>query len=134
MSIRVRSLPKYFMELNVLMSHVMATVQSGAAGRGKGFVTCFLRVPLGYYSCYAAQASKENFQKTCYKTSSSTCRPRLYLVHVIVFQPSGYPFSLEEDDPQQPSYIFDPRSILEPLFVRLTVVRHSIDLLGSVHI
>ena len=26
---------------------------------------------------YAAQASKGNFQKTCYKTSSSTCRPRL---------------------------------------------------------
>ena len=31
-------------------------------------------------SCHAAQASKENFQKTCYKTFYTTCRPRLYNV------------------------------------------------------
>ena len=30
-------------------------------------------------SCHAAQASKGNFQKTCYKTFYATCRPRLYL-------------------------------------------------------
>ena len=28
------------------------------------------------FSCHAAQASKGNYQKTCYKTP--TCRPRLY--------------------------------------------------------
>ena len=33
-------------------------------------------------SCHAAQASKMNFQKTCYKTFSSTCRPRLYVGYV----------------------------------------------------
>ena len=43
-------------------------------------VTCFLRVPQAVglnCSCHAAQASKGNFQKTCYKTFFSTCRPRL---------------------------------------------------------
>ena len=56
-------------------------LQSGAAGWGKGFVTCFLRVPEAAglnCSCHAAQATNRNFQKTCYKTFNSTCRPRLY--------------------------------------------------------
>ena len=54
----------------------------GAAGWGKGFVTCFLRVPRAVEltcSCHAAPASRGNFQKTCYKTFYSTCRPRLYI-------------------------------------------------------
>ena len=54
----------------------------GAATCSEGFVNCFLRVPQAvglYCSCHAAQASKGNFQLTCYKTSSSTCRPRLYM-------------------------------------------------------
>ena len=58
------------------------TIQSGAAGCGKCFVTCVLRVPqtVGLNcSCHAAQASKGNSQKTCYKTLYTTCRPRLYL-------------------------------------------------------
>ena len=57
-------------------------VQSGAAGCGKGFATCFLRVPQAAglnCSCHAAQASKGNFQKTYYKTFYTTCRPRLYI-------------------------------------------------------
>ena len=57
-------------------------LQSGeAGGRGQGFVTYFLRVPqtVGLNcSCHAAQASKGNFQKTCYKTFYTTCLPRLY--------------------------------------------------------
>ena len=47
-----------------------ACLQSGAAGWGKGLVTCFLRVPQAAglnWSCHAAQASKRNFQKICYK-------------------------------------------------------------------
>ena len=54
-------------------------LQSGAAGWGKGFVKCFLRVSHAAglnCSCHAAHASKGNFQKTCYNTLSSTCRPR----------------------------------------------------------
>ena len=53
-------------------------LQSGAAGCGKGCVTCFLRVPQAVRlncSCHAAQASKGNFHKTCYKTFYSTAAP-----------------------------------------------------------
>ena len=55
-------------------------LQSGAAGCVKGFVTCFLGVPKAVglnCSYHAAQVSKGNFQKTCYKTFYTTCRPRL---------------------------------------------------------
>ena len=55
------------------VSDSASDVQSGAADRGKGFVTCFLRVPQAAglnRSCHAAQASRGNFQKTCYKTFS----------------------------------------------------------------
>ena len=58
-------------------------LQSGAAGWGKGFETCLLRVPPAVglnWTCHAAQASKGNVQKTCYKTFYSTCRPRLYVL------------------------------------------------------
>ena len=58
-------------------------LQSGATGCGKGFVTCFLRVPQAARlncSCHAAQASRGNFQKTCFKTFYWTCRPRLLSV------------------------------------------------------
>ena len=50
-------------------------------GCGKCFVTCFLRVPHAVglnCSCHAAQASKGNLQKTCYKTFYRTYSPRLY--------------------------------------------------------
>ena len=64
----------------LIHSWVDLDIQSGAAGCGKGFVTCFLRVPQTAglnCSCHAAQASTGNFQETCYKTFCSTCRPRL---------------------------------------------------------
>ena len=51
------------------------SIQSGAAGWGEGFETCFLRVP-------QAVGPKGNFQHTCYKTFYTTCRPRLYVVQV----------------------------------------------------
>ena len=52
------------------------TVQSGASTCSEGFVTSFLRLPPG--RCYAAQASKGNFQKTYYKTFGTSCRLKLY--------------------------------------------------------
>ena len=54
--------------LNLIL--LISSVQSGAEGWGKGFVTCFLRVPQAFglnCSCHAAQARKGNFQKICYK-------------------------------------------------------------------
>ena len=56
-------------------------VQSGAAGYGKGFVTCFLKVLLACLGSRAAAVQPNclwNSQKTCYNTFSSTCRPRLH--------------------------------------------------------
>ena len=50
-------------------------VQSGAATCSEGFVKCFLKFTQAvglYCSCNAAQASKGNFQKTFYKTFSTT--------------------------------------------------------------
>ena len=47
----------------------------------KRFCNMFLRAPQAAglnCSCHAAQASTGNFQKTCYTTFSSTCRPRRY--------------------------------------------------------
>ena len=58
-------------------------VSSTIWGCGKCFVTCFLRVPQAARlncSCHAAQASRGNFQKTCFKTFYWTCRPRLLSV------------------------------------------------------
>ena len=69
-----------------IMRHCSLTlnrIQSGAAGWGKGFLTCFLKVPQAIglnCSCHAAQASKGNFQKRCYETFYTTCGPRLYSV------------------------------------------------------
>ena len=54
-------------------------LQSGAAGWGKGFVTCLLEVPLACLGSMAAAVQPScqwNSQKTCYRTFSSTCRPR----------------------------------------------------------
>ena len=57
-------------------------LQSGAVGCEKGFATCFLKVPLACLGSMAAAAQPNclwNSQKTCHKTFSSTCRPRLYM-------------------------------------------------------
>ena len=46
----------------------------------KGFVTCFLEIPLAFLGSMAAAVQPIclwNSQKTCYKTLSTTCRPRL---------------------------------------------------------
>ena len=62
-------------------------LQSGAAGCVKGFARYFLIVPQAVGMnciCHAAQASKGNFQKTCYKTFSTNCRPRLYQIHIYI--------------------------------------------------
>ena len=55
-------------------------LQSGAAGCVKGFARYFPQAVGLNCICHAAQASKGNFQKTCYKTFSTTCRPRLYQI------------------------------------------------------
>ena len=55
-------------------------VQSGAGGCVKGFVKCFLEVPLAWLGSMAAAVQPSclrNSHKTCYKTFSTTCRPRL---------------------------------------------------------
>ena len=59
---------------------IVSSVQSGAAGCVKGFLTCFLEVPLAGLGCMAAAVQPSclwNSQKACYKTFSATCRPRL---------------------------------------------------------
>ena len=51
------------------------SIQGYSSCHGKGFVKCFLRVPQAvglYCSCHVPQASKETFQKTCYKTFPMT--------------------------------------------------------------
>ena len=53
-----------------------STVQSGAAGCEKGFVTCFLTVPLACLGCMAA-AVQPNCLWTSQKTFYTTCCPRL---------------------------------------------------------
>ena len=57
-----------------------ACVQSGAAGCVKGFVTCFLKVPLPCSGCMAAAVQPNclwNSQKIFYKTFYSTSCPSL---------------------------------------------------------
>ena len=64
----------------VSLQFLSLSVQSGAAGLGKGFVTCFLEVPLACLGSMAAAVQPSylwNSQKTCYKTFPSTCRPTL---------------------------------------------------------
>ena len=58
-----------------------------AAGCVKGFVTCFLEVP---FACLGSMATVVqpyclwNSQKTCYKTFTTTCRPRLRIIYLSV--------------------------------------------------
>ena len=69
--------------LEYLLLAIVATcrvVQSGAAGCVKGFITCFLEVPLPCLGSMAAAVHPNclwNSQKTFYTTLSTTCRPRL---------------------------------------------------------
>ena len=56
-------------------------LQSGAAGYVKGFVTCFLEVPLACLGSRAAAVqpnSLGNSQKTVYKTFGTSGRPTQY--------------------------------------------------------
>ena len=57
-------------------------LQSRAACCVKGFVICFLVVPLACLGSMAAAVQPNslwNSQKTCYKTFPTTCRPRLHI-------------------------------------------------------
>ena len=87
---------------------------SGAAGCVKGFSTCFLKVPLAGLGSMVAAVQPNclwwNSQKSCYKTFSSTCRPRLYVfVGKFFFAPS--PFCVEwtscKWEPPLPTYRFE---------------------------
>ena len=67
--------------VSILFGAFAFNLQSGATGRGKGFETCFVRVPQAVglnCSCNAGHASKGNFQKTCHRAFFTSCRPRLY--------------------------------------------------------
>ena len=66
-------------------------MQSGAAGREKGFLKCFLRVPqaVGLYCSFpAAQASVEDFQKHFTRSFSQPDAPRLYFSKTASFSQS----------------------------------------------
>ena len=45
----------------------------------KGFVICFLKVPLLVWTAAVQPNGLWNFQKTFYKTIGTSCRPRLYI-------------------------------------------------------
>ena len=56
---------------------VLVCVRSGAATRKKGFVICFLKVPLACLGSMAAAVQPDSLRKTFYKTFFMSCRPRL---------------------------------------------------------
>ena len=60
---------------------IVGKLPGGAATCFEGFVNFFFESSQAvglYCSCHAAQASKGNFQKTCYKTFGTSGRPTQY--------------------------------------------------------
>ena len=59
---------------------MLRLIQSGAATCKKGVLLCFLKITLACLGCMAAAVQPKrlgNSQKTFYKRSSTSCRPRL---------------------------------------------------------
>ena len=59
---------------------MLRLIQSGAATCKKGVLLCFLKITVACLGCMAAAVQPKrlgNSQKTLYKRSSTSCRPRL---------------------------------------------------------